>query len=226
MLPFAGGIGETLNGLMLLSAIAALLYALLLPQPVSWRRTAAKTLSTALLALLAFHAGGPWLLVIALVLCVLGDFFLAHDGPKPFLAGLVSFLAAHLVYVALFATHDPQALSALPVVLLPFWAALTVITVCSLWAGFMASILVPALEREMKAPVVAYMLAILAMVVTAALWQPVLAVIGAIAFLASDSMLAMARFVMDADDRRQRPAGLFVWLSYYAAKVMILLAML
>ena len=226
MLPFAGGIGETLNGLMLLSAIAALLYALLLPQPVSWRRTAAKTLSTALLALIAFHAGGPWLLVIALVLCVLGDFFLAHDGPKPFLAGLVSFLAAHLVYVALFATHDPQALSALPVVLLPFWAALTVITVCSLWAGFMASILVPALEREMKAPVVAYMLAILAMVVTAALWQPVLAVIGAIAFLASDSMLAMARFVMDADDRRQRPAGLFVWLSYYAAKVMILLAML
>ena len=186
MLPFAGGIGETLNGLMLLSAIAALLYALLLPQPVSWRRTAAKTLSTALLALIAFHAGGPWLLVIALVLCVLGDFFLAHDGPKPFLAGLVSFLAAHLVYVALFATHDPQALSALPVVLLPFWAALTVITVCSLWAGFMASILVPALEREMKAPVVAYMLAILAMVVTAALWQPVLAVIGAIAFLASD----------------------------------------
>lgn len=226
MLPFPGGIGETLNGLLMLSAIGALLYALLLPQPVSWRRTVAKTASTVLLALIALHAGGPWLLVAALALSSLGDFFLAHDGPKPFLGGLASFLLAHLAYVALFATHDPQAGSALPVAILPRWGALTLIVLCSLWAGFMAIRLVPALEREMKGPVVAYMLAILAMAVTAALWQPVLAVIGATAFLASDSMLATGRFLMDADDRRQRPAGLFVWLSYYAAQVMILLAII
>ncbi|MCB1382434.1 MAG: lysoplasmalogenase [Notoacmeibacter sp.] len=225
MLPFPGPVTATENGLLLISGIAALVYLFLLEAPVSWRRTVAKTLSTALLALVAFHAGGPWLLVAALGLSALGDFCLAHDGPKAFLGGLAAFLLAHLTYVALFLTHDTQAASALPVALLTGPMAAAVAALAGLFAVFMAIRLMPVLPPDMKLPVALYMAAIFAMAATAAFFQPVLAVLGAIAFMASDSVLAAGRFLMEADDPRHRPAAIFVWVSYFAAQVMLLLAL-
>ncbi|TIS81761.1 MAG: lysoplasmalogenase, partial [Mesorhizobium sp.] len=65
-------------------------------------RSAAKTLAVALLAALAVMQGSPPLLVAALALSAAGDAFLSQDGEKAFLAGLASFLAAHVAYVALF----------------------------------------------------------------------------------------------------------------------------
>ncbi len=66
-------------------------------------RSAVKTLAVALLAVLAFVENGPLLLVRragARARC--GDAFLSRDGDRAFLAGLASFLVAHLVYIALF----------------------------------------------------------------------------------------------------------------------------
>ena len=224
-LPFPGPVTATENGLLLISLVAAVVYLAMLQAPVSWRRTIAKTVSTALLALIAFHAGGPWLLVLALALSALGDFFLAHDGSQPFLGGLASFLLAHVAYVALFVTHDPQAAHALPVTMLSLPMAIVATGLAALLAVFMAIRLMPVLPGEMKAPVGLYMAAIFAMAATAAFFQPVLAFAGAAAFMASDSVLAAGRFLMEADDPRHRPASVFVWVSYYAAQVMILLAL-
>lgn len=225
ILPFPGGPGETGNGLLLLSAIAAILYALLLPQPVSWRRTAAKTLSTALLALVAFHAGGPWLLVAGLALSALGDFFLAHHDDRSFLAGLGAFLAAHLVFVALFVLHDPAPQSALPVTLLPRPVALLLIAATAAWALFLAGKLMPALEKPMRVPVAVYVAAIVAMAAAGFLFQAPGVVAGALLFVASDSVLAVERFLMAENDPRQKAAHVFVWTTYYAAQVAFLVAL-
>src|SRR5690606_24910031 len=102
MMPFPGGIEGTENGILLLSIAAALLYLPVLGRPPSLRRTAVKAGSVALLAALAFEAGGPLLLVAALALSALGDAALAQEKDRFFLAGLVSFLLAHIAYVVLF----------------------------------------------------------------------------------------------------------------------------
>ena len=64
-----------------------------------------KTLAVGLLAVLVVVEDGPLLLVAALALSAVGDAFLSRDGDKAFLGGLASFLAAHLVYIALFLTR-------------------------------------------------------------------------------------------------------------------------
>ncbi|PHP65535.1 lysoplasmalogenase [Zhengella mangrovi] len=225
LLPFPGGIHETGNGLLLLSAIAAVLYALMLGQPVSWRRTASKTLSTALLALIASHAGGPWALAAGLALSALGDFFLAHHDDRSFMAGLASFLAAHLVFVWLFATHDPAAASALPVVMLPAAAAYALIALAAGWTLFLGARLMPALDGGMRVPVAIYIAAIVAMAATAFLFQPLGVVAGALLFVASDSVLAIERFLMREGDPRQGAAHLFVWSTYYLAQAAFLVAL-
>ena len=225
LLPWPGGLGATENGLLLLSVIAAILYAVMLPQPVSWRRTAAKTLSTALLALIAYHAVGPWLLVAGLALSALGDFFLAHHDDRSFMAGLGAFLAAHLIFTALFALHDPASQSALPIVLLPRWAAFALIGAVGLWALFLARRLMPALAAPMRVPVAVYVMAIVAMAAAAFLFQPPGVIAGALLFVASDSVLAVERFIMAENDPRQRSAHLFVWSSYFAAQAAFLVAL-
>ena len=102
MMPFTGGVLATANGTLVLSLGAAAFYGLVASRPPTFLRAVLKTLAVALLAVLSVMQGGPWLLVLALVLSALGDFFLAFDGEKPFLSGLGSFLAAHVAYVALF----------------------------------------------------------------------------------------------------------------------------
>lgn len=225
LLPWPGGLAETANGLLLLSAVAAALYALLLPQPVSWRRTAVKTLSTGLLALIALHVGGPWLLVAGLALSALGDFFLAHHDDRSFMAGLGAFLTAHLVFVALFVLNDPAAGSALPVTVLPLSVALVLVLATAGWALFLAWRLMPAVKKPMRGPVAVYVAAIVAMAAAAFLFQSPGVVAGALLFVASDSVLAIERFLMREDDPRQRAAHLFVWITYYLAQAAFLVAL-
>lgn len=102
MMPFAGGIEANANATLLFSFAAAVIYAFALDMPPRLARSAAKTLAVAFLAVLAAMQGGPVLLVAALALSAAGDAFLSRDGEKAFLAGLASFLAAHVAYVVLF----------------------------------------------------------------------------------------------------------------------------
>jgi uncharacterized membrane protein YhhN len=221
MMPFPGGIEATANGTLILSAVAAILYLFLTRRPSSFRRTAVKTASTALLGVLVLVEGGPLLLAAALFLSALGDLFLAEEGERTFLAGLGSFLLAHLVYVVLFgmAGGGAAALAAEP------WR-IAAAALVAIFAAGMFRRLRPALPGDMVVPVAVYVVAILAMGL-AALTLPSIAVIaGAVLFIASDAILAAGRFLIPAGSPRQAIVAPAVWSLYYAAQVSITLGFL
>lgn len=162
-------------------------------RPPSLNRTVIKTLSVAALAALAVIMNGPWPLIAALALSALGDLFISRDGETAFLAGLGSFLLAHIAYVVLFWGVIGGAAALSPVVIILF-AAYAIGMLRWLWPHL----------AEMKAPVCAYIAVIYAMGVTAAaaplaLW-PILA--GAALFVISDSVLAAETFVFGTSPRR------------------------
>lgn len=127
-----------------------------------------------------------WVL-IGLVLSLGGDVALMWPD-KGFLPGLVSFLLAHLAYLAAFTRV--QRFAARPSVFVAY-GALAALILAALWPG------VPA---ALRIPVVAYVVCLAAMAAQAAvLWRSaaarggVLAVGGAL-FLASDALLATNKF--------------------------------
>jgi len=152
------------------------------------------------------------LVVAGLVFSLAGDVFLMLPSDR-FLAGLASFLVAHLCYIAAFvSTTGPQAS---PAALIP-WLLAGAGILATLWPHFGA----------MRAPALLYVLAILAMG-----WQAteqwsalradwaLYAMTGAVLFAISDSALAFDRF-----RRRFRAAPLVILSTYYAAQYLIALS--
>ncbi len=221
MMPFPGGIESLPNGTLVLSAIAALLYLPVQGREPSARRSAVKTASTALLALLAWMQGGPLLLVVALALSSAGDFFLSRDGEKPFLLGLTSFLLAHIAYVPLFLSVG----GGLDILIAEPWRmALSLVTIAG--AILLLRRLLPAAGAQMRVPVAVYTAAILAMMLAAATVPSPVILVGAALFVLSDSLLAISRFLMPEGSPRQRPTGAAVWIFYYLAQAAITLGFL
>lgn len=218
MMPFPGGIDGLANGTLILSVVAAALYLPVQGRPPSLRRTLVKTAATALLAVLAFTQGGPWLLVAALALSAAGDAFLAQEGERPFLAGLASFLAAHLAYVALFLSAGGGA----PLLTAEPWR-LALALLAAIGAGMLLRRLLPAAGPAMRLPVAVYTAAILAMLWAAATVPAPVILAGAALFVVSDSLLAIGRFLLPADAPGQRPMGAAVWIFYYLAQAAITL---
>ena len=152
-----------------------------------------KPLTTALIILVALQAKhatvpGYRALVVAGLACSLaGDVFLMLQRER-FVPGLVSFLFAHLFYVAAFASDGGARPSA--------WAAAPL----ALYGALMLRALWPRLGK-MKGPVVVYVAAILLMAwLAASRWLALgdggsaSAFAGALLFVASDSALAWNRF--------------------------------
>lgn len=220
MMPFHGGLAATPNAALLFSLAAAFLYFFMLDQPPSWRRTVAKTLSVLLLAFLAFDQNGPWLLVAALLLSAVGDAFLAQDGEKEFLAGLASFLAAHVAYVALFAAAGEGAL----IMADPWRSALAAAML--VFSGLLLFRLWPVLDAGLRFPVAAYAAAILAMGLSALSLAAPLVILGATLFVISDGILATERFLLQPSSQHRRWTRPAVWLLYYAAQVLITLGVI
>jgi uncharacterized membrane protein YhhN len=220
-MPFPGGIEAIPNGTLILSAVAAFLYLVLVGEPSSWRRTFAKTASTGLLGGLVLVENGPPLLAAALFLSALGDLLLAEDGDRAFLAGLGAFLVAHLVYVVLFALAGggPSILWGDPVRL----AAGIAMVLLSLAT---VARLMPALPPGLSAPVAAYGIAILAMGLTALTLPAPAVLVGAILFMASDALLAAGRFLLAVDSPRQALVRPAVWSLYYLGQAAITLGVL
>ncbi|MET0625152.1 MAG: lysoplasmalogenase [Pyrinomonadaceae bacterium] len=152
-----------------------------------------KPLTTALVILVALqakHANAPAyrpLIVAGLVCSLAGDVFLMLPRER-FVAGLVSFLFAHLFYVAAFASDGGARPGA--------WAAAPLL----LYGALMLRLLWPGLGG-LKVPVLVYVAAILLMAWLAAnRWLThadggsASAFAGALLFVASDSALAWNRF--------------------------------
>jgi uncharacterized membrane protein YhhN len=95
------------------------------------------------------------LILIGLVLSWLGDLLLTYNGRTPFVAGLVTFLLAHVAYVFAFIERGLG-----HAVYLPLLAMIVVAVPIARW-------LLPTVPRELRIPVIAYMAVISVMVATA-----------------------------------------------------------
>jgi len=167
-----------------------------------------------LVALQGAHAatGAYRALVFAGLVCSLaGDVFLMLPRDR-FVAGLVSFLFAHLLYIAAF-TLDGWRLSG--------WALAPLL----LYGALMLSLLWPRLGK-LKVPVVVYVAVILLMALQASSgWLAAggsggaAACAGALLFVASDSALAWNRFLGEF-----RGAQTFILGTYFAAQWLIALS--
>lgn len=159
------------------------------------------------------HDGGGWLLV-ALAFGLLGDVMLLSDSTTRFQAGLGSFLLGHLAYLVCFVQvglgHAGWALAGAVVTA----AALTV-----------ARGVLPATHRSdglaLSVPVAVYMAVISAMTVAAWATGEWLVAVGASVFLASDTMLAVNRFV-----RPWSWARMAVMMTYHVGQALIVLGVL
>jgi len=175
----------------------------------SWPKTAVKTLSVALLAVIALRVQAPVPLSLGLLLGALGDFCLSRPGRGMFLAGMAGFAAGHLAYLALF-----LGLGAGVPPLLPALVLLLAVGAAALWIAPRA--------EGMVAPVRGYIGVIAAMTLAAlGLSGAPLLVAGALVFVASDLILALLLFVL-APGRGTRAVASLVWALYWPAQALIL----
>ena len=169
---------------------------------------AVKGLSIATLAWLAWSMGARPL-AIGLVASSLGDVLLDIRSANLFIPGLIAFLVAHLVYAAMFfrAWQYPLRIWERQRIL-----AGTVILYSVCFTAWIASGL-----GSLAIPVALYVCAITAMVVAAIVADLSPRVLtGALLFLVSDSLLAIAKFKGTFALRDYA-----VWGTYYAAQYCI-----
>lgn len=147
--------------------------------------------------------------VVALAAALVGDVFLML-GPRRFVAGLGSFLLAHLAFIGGLLDGGARHL----------WVAAPVAAV----ALGLGTRLVRALRQgghgALVGPVVAYVVVIAAMVTVALASGNAVAATGAVAFLVSDAMIGEQRFVRP---RRAYPVAIMV--TYHAALVLLVLSL-
>ncbi len=172
-----------------------------------------KPLTTLLVIAYAWPRGGGEprqrrLVLIGLALSLAGDVFLLW--PKQgFLPGLVSFLLAHLAYIAAFCM--PVRLAAKPLVFAAY-GVIAALILSQLWSG---------VPPALRAPVVAYVLCLATMAAQAATWwfsrsaeRPARwAAAGGVLFMASDTLLAFNKFSAPLP-----LSALWILATYWAAQ--------
>ena len=151
---------------------------------------------------------------------LLGDVALMfqHKDEFNFLIGLAAFMVAHLCYSLAFA-HNALEVGDMEGLLVSILIGIAMIS----YAFFFSYGLVPYLDESLSIPVIAYVVAISLMGITAGLrfkrtyprsfW---FVMIGAVLFVVSDSLLARNRFI-----RPFGSADLLVMLTYGAAQYLI-----
>lgn len=196
------------------AVLAVLYWAFYCHAGPSAAKSAVKTGSVLALAVAAWAVGGPWVLLLALLLCALGDYLLSRPGEAAFMAGVGAFAAGHLAYVALFLGHPTSDLARLgdhP----------GQIAVLALFGAAMIAVLWPR-AGELRGPVAAYVPIILSMGVSVLalpqVWPVGLAQIAALLFILSDFTLSMEMFVLP-EGRMKRLAPFVVWPTYWLAQL-------
>ncbi len=165
--------------------------------------------------LLAAYGAWAWasaygqVVFAALVLCLVGDVLLLWEAKASFLGGLVSFLLGHVLFgvAFVFAGVDPATAA------IGFGALLVPGAITWRWLG-------PRVEREMKGPVLVYLLVITAMVALGASaaragagWT---VIAGAALFYLSDLSVARDKFVHPGFVNK-----LWGWPVYYLAQLLL-----
>ena len=201
--------------LTLLSALIAIIALGGLGLPVALG-FAAKPLTTVLIIVYAWRRGTASasmrrLILAGLALSLAGDVFLLWPQ-QGFLPGLVSFLLAHLCYIAAFS---------LPLRFARRWLPFAVYAVL---AGLVLGALWPGIPAALRPPVIVYVLCLAAMAAQAATWwrsapghaQARWAALGGLLFLCSDSLLAIDKFAVPLP-----AASLWILATYWMAQSLI-----
>ena len=158
-----------------------------------------------------------WWYLAAIVASLAGDVFLmlpdsAMDPELAFVAGLGSFLVAHVLYVVgmvlLGVSVGPLALGAV--------VALLVIAT----AGRRIVVGAKATDRRLFAPVMAYVAVIAVMIATSFGTGIVVGIVGALLFGFSDSVIGWTRFLRDFPHSR-----VLVMVTYHLGQVGLVLAL-
>ena len=192
-------------------------FALLYGAAFCWREKSgiASLIKTLPLALMAVHfalAGAPVLLVVALGLGAAGDLALSRHGVRMFLLGLKSFALAHLIYIVLFL----QDMAEMP----GFETVMVILFALSTWIWLLPH------TGVMRGAVTVYVALIAAMAIAAfGMDGAPLVTLGALAFLASDTLLAVQLFRLPDDSALHRPLSVILWTLYYGGQLMIGLAL-
>ncbi len=182
----------------------------------TWLAFVFKPLTTVLVIVHAWPRGADaprqrWLIRIGLLLSLLGDVFLLWPV-QGFLPGLVSFLLAHIAYIAAFCV--PLRFAARPAAFVVY-AALAAAILWQLWPG---------IPGALRVPVLAYVLCLAGMAAQAAAWwrasagrpdEPLArsAALGGVLFMASDSLLAFNKFAAPLP-----LSSLWILVTYWAAQ--------
>jgi uncharacterized membrane protein YhhN len=201
----ADRIDRTLAGLAIAAPALYLLFLGIRPYPGD---AVLKTTMCALLALLALRHGKR-LFASALLLSALGDALLAIDSTRLFVPALASFLVTHVLYAVWFVTSGTLQMSRLR-----GWR-LALLVFVPLFAAFYTGVLWPQLGG-LAIPVTCYIVAIVAMTVASLRMPATVVPIGAVSFMASDSLLALGKFLWQAPW-----IGPAIWVTYAAAQLLI-----
>ena len=178
--------------------------------------TISKPLTTILVIWVAIAADGPRaatiLAVIGLVCCLAGDIALL-DVVDRFVVGLAAFLVGHVVFIAMFATLHLDR---------PSWGIVAAV-VLAVHAGVIGRRIVAGAtgqDRALRIPVTTYLVVISAMTVVGVMTGRWWAIAGAVAFVASDTVLGWRAFV-----REHAWMALAVMVTYHAALVGLALSL-
>ena len=203
---------------VLLVAILAAIVGAMLGGSGLWLHYIGKPLATLLLWWQVTHTPQPVspryrrAIAVGMALSLVGDVCLMLPGDL-FVPGLVAFLLAHIGYIVAFAPGSGAKARALAFVLVAIVGAVNLIG------------LLPRVAPDLKIPVVAYtvVLASMAAFALARAWTPVVTAtlprsarwgaVGAVLFMASDSLLAWDRFGGGVP-----MSALLVLGTYYAAQ--------
>jgi uncharacterized membrane protein YhhN len=161
----------------------------------------------------AAHTDTQVLFVIALLASTAGDVFLMLPGDR-FVPGLASFLVAQVLYAVGFLIVGGDGVDYV------IGAVVVGVVVVPLATRFVTALRASG-RGALLAPLVAYMAAISAMLVTAIGSGNPYAIVGALLFTASDALIAETWFV------QERPgAGLVIMVTYYLAQAGLVLSLI
>ncbi|MFS0690262.1 lysoplasmalogenase [Sporosarcina sp. 179-K 8C2 HS] len=125
-----------------------------------------------------------------------------------FMAGLITFFIGHLFYISAFKSASRKRV--------PMWAAILLVLYGTAMAIWIAGSQFANGQSILGVAILAYIAVILTMGWMAIRTRMPLAIIGALLFMSSDSVLAIDRFITDIPYR-----DVFVMVTYYAAQVFI-----
>ncbi|WP_068985942.1 lysoplasmalogenase [Lysinibacillus xylanilyticus] len=148
------------------------------------------------------------LIIIGLVFCMVGDYTLQW-----FLIGLTSFLIGHIFYIFAFSSTNERQV--------PTWAKIVLLVYGASMAVWIVGTVFSSGDVVLGFAVIAYISVILTMGWTAIKTGSTFATIGALLFIASDSYLAVDKFVMPLPFSHE-----FIMLTYYSAQILIALSIL